>query len=273
MCAKKVCDNGTVRNESAILNGTNGGTNPSAIEPQWGDDGDVLTGDNNGDENLGNDGNTKHDGNDEWGSDDEEDEEEAQATRELTLKLQKAVPAFFPPAETTEAEETSLCHYDLSWSNILATDDGMLTAILDWECTTTIPSWKACQLPEFLVGRPREDLALRAAEVMLEGLSEEKAAEWVKEQGWQDTFHEEWAIEWDQTRLTEVFKQEMERVAPEWMRVYEALAMKRGIDLAVSNCNEELYRRRIHRWLENAMGEKPYRRIQSIFEGEKDWGE
>ena len=212
----------------------------------------------------------KHGG---WNSDDETDAEDAQESLDLALKLQAAIPIFFPPTEAV-LEPTTLFHADLNTTNMLITDSGQLSAILDWECVTAVPRWRACQLPEFLIGRPRDRaLTPRAPQIMPTGLSAEQAATWSEEQGWQVTFHEEWAWQWDQTRLREVFKQEMRRIDPEWMRVYDVSVKERDFDVAVRNCGEELYRRRTRLWLENSLSGKPYKRIEMIFEEEEEHGD
>lgn len=67
---------------------------------------------------------------------------------------------------------------------MLIISEGTLSAILDWECVAVVGRWKACQVPEFLVGRPRDQAPTpRIPEDRLVGLSEEDPAEWVKEQG------------------------------------------------------------------------------------------
>jgi hypothetical protein len=155
---------------------------------------------------------------------------------------------------------------------MLITESGQLSAILDRECVTAVPRWKACQLPEFLTGRPRDRaLTPRAPQVMPADLSPEQAATWSTEQGWQVTFHEEWAWQWDQTRLREVFKREMRLLDPEWMRVYDMSAKERDFDFAVQNCGEELYRRRIRLWLESILAGKPYIRLRSILGDMNDY--
>jgi hypothetical protein len=157
---------------------------------------------------------------------------------------------------------------------MLITDSGQLSAILDWECVTAVPRWRACQLPDFLVGKPRDRaLPPRVPESMPAGLSAEEAATWSEEQEWQVAFHEEWAWQWDQTRLREVFKQEMRRIDPEWMRVYDVSAKQRDFDVAVRNCGDELYWRRTRLWSENSSSGKPYKRIEMIFEGEEELGD
>jgi aminoglycoside phosphotransferase (APT) family kinase protein len=69
---------------------------------------------------------------------------------ELAEQLLESILTFFPKSSTEDAEETYLHHHDVNWHNLLASDQGALTAILDWECVSTVPSWKACQYPLFL---------------------------------------------------------------------------------------------------------------------------
>ncbi len=52
-----------------------------------------------------------------------------------------------------------------------------------------------------------------------------------------------------------------------WMRIYEAPAQERDLDLAVRNCDQELFWR-TRLWLTNALSERQYMRIQAIFDGE-----
>lgn len=274
LLAKKKRSNREKQNDLEVVSEDHDSTDDPVIEPKEENEKHALAGDERGDKSSSTHGDSKNDEDDSWNSEDEDDEENAQETLNLALKLRKAIPLFFPPSDTTMPDKTTLFHHDLSFANILTSDEGQVTAILDWECVIAVPSWKACQLPEFLVGRPRQKaLTPRAPRIMPMGLSEEKAAEWKKEQAWQDRFYEEWDVEWDQTRLRDVFKKEMRQVDPEWMHIYEKSAKKRDFDIAVLNCNEELYRKRTHRWLENTMSDKPYRRLDSIFDGEPEWGD
>lgn len=91
-------------------------------------------------------------------SDDEDAMEDAQIARELALGLEQRLPRLFPVEET---EKAMLCHDDLHQSNMLVDNDDILTAILDWECASTLLLWKACQLPDLLLGRSRDERPLR----------------------------------------------------------------------------------------------------------------
>ncbi|RSL71745.1 hypothetical protein CEP53_001350 [Fusarium sp. AF-6] len=93
-------------------------------------------------------------------SDAEDDREDATRTASIIAKLQQLIDFVFP--ETTMAEDpTVLCHTDLSRSNILVDHAGKLTGVIDWECVSALPLWKACSYPAFLEGRPRHKKARR----------------------------------------------------------------------------------------------------------------
>ncbi|EEU34675.1 uncharacterized protein NECHADRAFT_17767, partial [Fusarium vanettenii 77-13-4] len=86
-------------------------------------------------------------------SDAEDDKEDATRTASIIAKLQQLIDLVFP--ETTKGEETTvLSRTDLSRSNILVDDAGNLTGVVDWECVSALPMWKACSYPSFLEGRP-----------------------------------------------------------------------------------------------------------------------
>lgn len=41
--------------------------------------------------------------------------------------------------------------------NILVDEAGEITAIIDWECVSAVPLWRACQLPECLNSQTRDE--------------------------------------------------------------------------------------------------------------------
>ena len=81
---------------------------------------------------------------------DDDDAELAEIYKSLATQLLDALPEIFPD---NGAEATVLFHNDLSLRNILVDDECSITAIIDWECVSTLPLWRACQLPELLNGR------------------------------------------------------------------------------------------------------------------------
>jgi hypothetical protein len=82
-------------------------------------------------------------------SDDKDDIEDALFAQNLAEELAQELPKVFPP-EGAGDEYNILFHDDLSTQNIMVDEEGRLTAIVDWECVSAVPLWRACQIPEFL---------------------------------------------------------------------------------------------------------------------------
>lgn len=68
----------------------------------------------------------------------------------------EGVPKVFPPSPSA-AETTGLYHHDLHLNNILVSDEGEITAVLDWECVSALPLWMATRPPKFLDEPVREE--------------------------------------------------------------------------------------------------------------------
>ena len=65
------------------------------------------------------------------------DGEDAKTTLQLIGRLKSHVSKFFPQ----DLEPSMLFHGD---------DNGILTGVVDWECASALPLWKACDFPSFL---------------------------------------------------------------------------------------------------------------------------
>ncbi|RFU32943.1 hypothetical protein B7463_g3395, partial [Scytalidium lignicola] len=90
-------------------------------------------------------------------SDDEEEEEEYEVEElehimDIILRLKSRLDEFFP-TKNSQPEPSMIFHDDLSRSNILVDQDGVLTAVVDWECVSALPLWFACQFPPLLQGK------------------------------------------------------------------------------------------------------------------------
>ncbi|EFX03863.1 hypothetical protein CMQ_791 [Grosmannia clavigera kw1407] len=70
--------------------------------------------------------------------DEEDDPEDLEKTIKLISRLRNRLAEFFP-VHGPELEPTMLFHDDLSQHNILISEDGALTAVVDWECVSTLP--------------------------------------------------------------------------------------------------------------------------------------
>lgn len=89
-------------------------------------------------------------------SEDEDEIEDAENVLSAVQKLLPLVPRIFPSSLQTP-EMTALYHHDLHLNNILVDDQGNITAVLDWECVSTMPRWMSARIPNFLEGPNREE--------------------------------------------------------------------------------------------------------------------
>ncbi|TFK48903.1 hypothetical protein OE88DRAFT_1663161 [Heliocybe sulcata] len=171
-------------------------------------------------------------------SSDEDDLEDAKVSKDLAQRLFALLPSFFPPS-TESPEVTMLRHDDLNEHNILLDGHGKLTGIVDWECVSVLPVWKACQLPHFLITRDRMECP-------------DVSRYMVDEDGRPNQLYFEHLIEWEKTRLRDLFLVEMEDVQPEWVEIRPALESKRRAEFesAVTYTSDNFFRVLVKEWLD-----------------------
>ncbi|KAH6954518.1 kinase-like domain-containing protein [Fusarium avenaceum] len=155
----------------------------------------------------------------------QEDYDRALYTCQLGRRIFPFIARFFPE-DGNALEETVLHHDDLHANNILANDLGAITGIVDWECVSTVPLWKACFYPKFLYAPPRHT---------------------PEESSFQDP---EFLASQDNL-LRSVFLAEMERMSPVWMQIYRTSACKRDLSFAVDKIGSEDKQPYIASWLSN----------------------
>ncbi|KAJ5469090.1 hypothetical protein N7475_006842 [Penicillium sp. IBT 31633x] len=161
----------------------------------------------------------------------------------LTNKLKSLLPHVFPlPDPNIDSEPSVLVHEDLSTWNMLLSDDGELSAILDWEMIAALPLWKACDYPYFLQGPSRND------EPNIADYSLDENGE-IESLYWQDMW------EHRRTLLRSAFLHEMEELAPEWVEIHARSEAQRDFDIAVSKCAIGHYGGFINEWIEGFTGE------------------
>lgn len=170
--------------------------------------------------------------------DDEDDREEAERTLDIVMRLKLLVDRIFPVDQSDE-EPSVIFHHNLSNYNVLIDDDGALTGLPDWECVSAVPLWQACSFPDFLVERPREGEPKRVAY----DLNDEDSAE----DYWR--YNKEYEV----TKLRRVFLDEMARLEPEWVGIFNANQPKRELDEAVVNCDSEFTARSICYWSDDVL--------------------
>ncbi|KAF2864364.1 kinase-like protein [Piedraia hortae CBS 480.64] len=149
--------------------------------------------------------------------------------------LRGILDVVFPPTSTTEP--SMLVHDDMHKSNILVdVDSGRVTGIVDWECVSWLPLWKACDHPHFLCDGKRSTEPVRGSYTV--GKDGE-----VNELYWENL------MEWESTRLRQHFDNIMQRTCPEWVQIYDRSGLQRDFDGAIIQCSAEYARPGIMDWI------------------------
>lgn len=169
-------------------------------------------------------------------TDDEDALDDAQRTLKIVNRLKALVGQIFSIGHL-EDEPSMLFHDDLSQHNILVDDGGALTGVLDWECVSALPRWKACYYPSFLEGRPREK-------------KPELARYKREESGEPADLYWDHLMEYELTTLRRVFLDEMARLEPGWVEIFNSSQLRRDLDLAVQNCDSEILASYINEWID-----------------------
>jgi hypothetical protein len=170
---------------------------------------------------------------------DEDDIEDASLCLSVVQKLLKLLPQVFPPAQR---EPTFLFHDDLSMHNVLVDEHGALTAVLDWECVSMLPLWRACQIPDLLREFDRHELP--------------SPDTYFKSEGIINSLYWEHLLEFETTRLRKVFLSEMRRLCPKWVEVMDGSELQRDFETAVTQLNGP-WAKVVNRWLDDIENGNP----------------
>ena len=167
-------------------------------------------------------------------SPDKEDLEDVDGTLKIIERLRTHLSDIFPDCGIN-SEVSMLHHEGLNLKNIMVNGDGKLTGVVDWECVSAVPLWKACDYPDFLDRRSRE----------------ERPDEKDYDRDDSDTLYWEHLMQYELTVLRRFFINEMQRLEPEWVRVFESSKTQRGFDLAVKHCDDVLLASTINEWIDD----------------------
>ena len=168
-------------------------------------------------------------------SEDEDDLEDAERTLGIVKRLKSLLDIVFPTADCPEP--SALYHNDLSQHNIMVDGGGILTGVVDWECVSTVPLWKACSYPSFLEGRARK-------------LKPDKSSYKQNEYGEPDSLFWEHLLEHELTLLRGCFLGEMQALQPQWAEVFQRSQLQRDFEFAVLHSNSELSAPQINEWVD-----------------------
>lgn len=178
----------------------------------------------------------KYENTDDLSSDDEDEVEDAERTLGIIKRLKTHVNEYFSDP-SQDPEPSILSHGDISQSNILVDDRGTLTGVVDWECVSALPLWRACYYPFFLEGRPRHEEPDR---------NEYRHTD----DGEPDSLYWEHLMEYELTKLRRYFLDEMRRLEPKWIEVFNSAKAKRDFYIAVQNCDNAIFAKHINEWLD-----------------------
>ncbi len=167
----------------------------------------------------------------------------------IAKRLRKQLRNFFPPNGSCEggvtSEITALHHYDTSGYNVLVDEEGSLTALLDWDGVSTVPLWKACEMPEFLMSR------------FIDEIGDDKRAcidgDCIGSQISKDE-----AISLEKMQLRTAFLVEMERIEPDWAQIHRTSAILADFEAAVHLCDSLFRSDVVDEWLHDIEQGKEY---------------
>ena len=179
-----------------------------------------------------------------------DDEEDRDIVREYINLLLRLMPQFLP-ASLAGNEDFPLRHDDISRRNIMVdSHTSELTALVDWECVSFVPLWKVCQLPRVLVSRERTNEPQKHRYTHIGDEPDELYF-----------IHLE---EYEKTCLRELFLKRMATFEPAWMEIHRLSEAKADFDYAVENCDCEIHRKQIKKWLENVASGREQKSLRAL---------
>lgn len=180
-------------------------------------------------------------------TEDEDEIEDAEFAKDLAGRMLEALSTVFPPDDTAEPEPSILFHDDLSMQNVLVDDTGELTAIIDWECVSAVPLWRACQLPQLLEGPSREEEPQKV-DYGPESDTEEQDPEEGDNEGI-TTLYWRHLQEYEKTQLRKLFVDEMDKLKPEWVSQMKNSTLEADFEKAVHNTDNGWANQTVNQWL------------------------
>lgn len=177
---------------------------------------------------------------------DEDDVEDMENAQQLLERLRKQFDSLFP---CLEQGEFSLYHDDISRHNLIIDSKGKLQALVNWECVSIMPLWKACQIPYFIdtlerIEMPNSENYMRNEDESINSL------------------YDEHLDEYECTCLRSHFLKEMTRLAPQWIVEYQTSGSKIDFDHALQNCDDGIWTKRIQNWLNGRDAGEEHRKLR-----------
>lgn len=184
-------------------------------------------------------------------AEDDDDREDAAEILSSAQRLLSFLPKVFPEGQDDDVV-TALYHDDLNLHNILVNEQGVISAVVDWECVSAMRMWMATKTPNFLAGERRQEEPIRdiyadeapteAAEARNEGETDELDNEGKNQLYW---IH---LMEYETTRLRAVWEARLRQLWPDWP--CEESHMKVDFFKAVLQCSSGVFIKKVDRWVD-----------------------
>ncbi|KAJ8116107.1 hypothetical protein OPT61_g2396 [Boeremia exigua] len=186
---------------------------------------------------------------------DEDEIEDAEFAHNLAQQLcELLATVFLPSASATEA--TVLFHHSLSMYNISIDGDGNLSEVMDWECVSAVPVWRACRLPELFEERVREAKPLKENYSPDSDEDDDKDDDGLDNEGITDLYWEH-LLEYELTQLREIFLREMDKKSPGWSVLAKQAILKNDFERAVEECDNGWRNKSVRRWVDSLAAGEP----------------
>lgn len=190
--------------------------------------------------------------------DNADDKEDATEIRDAAQRLLALLPKVFPPTSQQDAAvPTALYHDGLTLHNILLNDKGEITALLDWECVSAMPTWVATMPPRLLYGPSREEEPSKEAYADDDTPAGSTSAREKKQGGYdEDELDNEgknelyWIhlMEYEKTRLQGAYRERMKQLWPDWP--VDESCQQVDFYEAFLQCNAGVFIKQVNKWVD-----------------------
>ncbi|KAI1177568.1 kinase-like domain-containing protein [Nemania sp. FL0916] len=181
---------------------------------------------------------------------DDDDKEDAEEILGLARQLLSLLPQVFPSADEANTEPTVLWHDDLNLHNIIVSEQGEITAIVDWECVSALPMWITTETPKFLQGNTRVDEPKRddySKETPEPAASnEDHDSDHLDNEGI-DSLYWIHRMDYEKTQLREVYETTLRELWYGWP--LQDSFIKIDFYTAVLQCGSGLFLKQTERWI------------------------
>ena len=184
-------------------------------------------------------------------SDDEDDREDAEEIISVARKLLSLLPKIFPPpSDQDQPDPTAPYHHDLHLNNILVNAEGQITAIIDWECVSTMPIWMLTMVPKFLDEPVREEEPQK--EMYADATADESAEKGgdgypESEGGAKNKLYYDHQMEYEATQLRKVYQSRLSELCPGWAVDSDKHHAEMDLFKAISQC-DGVWVKKVGRW-------------------------